>query len=196
MIGNSSRTLGRVMHLRARALVTVAAVLAACSMVSAGCSRTSDLGSIDETTTIARHPSTTDPLDSQPLDTGRAAVQQLQAIINTMLASNSVCDILTQKDVPKGQLDPSLLTSSTARTALSDGLVKMFDHLVQIGPPELTGAFTAQKQIFTQVLAVVNQYANDPGNSQVTEQINTIVESPGYLAAQAQITAWVGANCH
>jgi hypothetical protein len=78
---------------------------------------------------------------------------------------------------------------------LSDGLVKVFDHLIQIGPAELKAAFTDQKAIFSQVLTVVNQYANDPTSSKATEQIGALVQSPGYIAAQAQITAWVSANC-
>jgi hypothetical protein len=165
------------------------------SVLASGCSRSTDIDSADVTTTTARHAATTDPLDAQALVTGRAAVQKLQGIIDGMLASNDTCTILTVKDVPRNQLDPSLLTSAAARKVLSNGLIKVFDHLIAVGPAELQTAFTDQKQIFTQVLTVVNQYANDPASSQATEQISTLVSSPGYLTAQAQITAWVSANC-
>jgi hypothetical protein len=177
--------------------IHVIAVVLAVSLpvVALGCSRTTDLGTDTATTTTVRHAATTDPLDKQSLETGQAAIAKLQAIVNGMLASNDVCAILTQKDVPKNQLDPSLLTSASARKVLSNGLIKVFDHLIAIGPAELQQAFTDQKQIFSQVLTVVNQYANDPSSSQATEQISTLVQSPGYIAAQAQVTAWVSQNC-
>jgi hypothetical protein len=193
MTATPSPTLGVVIRSRLPLLALLLAV--ALAMFASGCSRTTDLGSDDATTTTVRHAATTDPLDAQALETGKAAVDKLQGIINGMLASNDTCAILTQKDVPKNQLDPSLLTSSSARKVLSDGLIKVFDHLIQIGPAELKTAFTDQQTIFSQVLGVVNQYANDPSSSQATEQISTLVQSPGYIGAQAQITAWVSANC-
>ena len=171
------------------------AMALAVATVAVGCSRSTDIGTENVSSTTVRHSATTDPLDAQALETGKQAVDKLQGIIDSMLASNDTCAILTQKDVPKNQLDPSLLTSSSARRVLSDGLVKVFDHLIQIGPAELKPAFTDQKAIFGQVLTVVNQYANDPSGSKATEQIGALVQSPGYIAAQAQITAWVSANC-
>jgi hypothetical protein len=186
-----SRTLGHVSTHRLPWLAVALAMV----VVTVGCSRTTDISSDDATTTTARHAATTDPLDAQALESGSAAVAKLQGIINSMLASNDTCAILTQKDVPKNQLDPSLLTSSSARKVLSNGLVKVFDHLIQIGPATLQTAFTDEKATFSQVLTVVNQYATDPSSSGATEQINTLVESPGYLAAQSQVTAWVTSNC-
>ena len=193
MMSAVSRTLDYVFRPRLSwlALGLVAAALS----ISVGCSRSTDLGIDDATTTTVRHAATSDPLDSQALASGKAAIDKLNGIINTMLASNDPCVILTQKDIPRNQLDPSLLTTSGARKALSDGLIKVFDHLIQVGPATLQGAFSAQKDIFSQVLTVVNQYSNDPTGTRATQQIGTLVESPGYIAAQAQITAWETANC-
>jgi hypothetical protein len=192
MMARTSRTLGSVLRPRLHWL-TFAAVAAV--LVTTGCSRSTDLGTDDATTTSARHSATTDPLDNEQVASGKAAVDKLNGIINTMLASNDPCVILTQKDVPRNQLDPSLLTTSGARKALSNGLIKVFDHLIQVGPTPLVSAYQAQKQIFSEVLAVVDQYSNDPTGTKATEQISKLIESPGYIAAQAQITGWVNANC-
>jgi PBP1b-binding outer membrane lipoprotein LpoB len=87
------------------------AMALAVALVAVGCSRSTDLGSEDVSSTTVRHSATTDPLDAQALATGKQAVNKLQGIVDSMLASNDTCAILTQKDVPKNQLDPSLLTS-------------------------------------------------------------------------------------
>ncbi len=194
MMARRSRNLDPVTSIRLRALVGVVLLGA---LFAVGCSRTTDIGTGKAPPSPARTSTTSDPLNGQNLESGQAAIAKLQSIIDSMVASNDVCAILTQRDVPKNQLDdPSLLTSASARKVLSNGLIAVFNHLIQIGPAELQGAFSAEKDIFTQVLNVVNQYANDPQSAQATEQISTLVQSPGYLAAQAQITAWVAANCH
>lgn len=176
-----------------RALIAVSLVVTVFA-AGAACSTSDDIEGLAQSTTT-RAPSTTDPLDSDALVSGSQAVAELQALVDSMLASNDPCAVLTQRDIEANNLDPSLFTSAAARRIVTKGLIDVYDHLIAISPPTLTNALTAQKAVLVEVLAVVEQYANDPDNTKATKQINSLVSAPGYLAAQSQLTSWVSANC-
>jgi hypothetical protein len=176
----------------------ILATLAALAASPAACSRSTDIPSVARpTTTTTRTPSTTDPLDAdaEAVASGSEAVAKLRSIVDGMLASTDPCAILTQRDLDANQLDPSIFSSSGARKVVTSGLIDVYDHLIAISPPEITAPLTAQKAVFVDVLGVVDRYALGGSDARATEQINALVSAPGYLAAQAQLTAWVSANC-
>ncbi len=177
--------------------VLIGAILVALGAAPLACSRSTDIeGGIRATTTTSKSPGTTDPLDAEALASGSEAIRKLQSIIDGMLASNDPCAILTQRDIEENQLDPSIFTSSSARKVVTAGLVDVYDHLIAISPPQITSPLTAQKAVLVEILGVVEQFASSGGDdTRATRQINSLVSAPGYLAAQAQLTAWVSANC-
>lgn len=173
-------------------LVLALAVAVVGSAVS--CSRSTEIEGTPVTTT-EKAPRPTDPLESDALVTGSEAVAQLQALVNSMLATQDPCAVLTQRDIEANRLDPSLFTSAAARRVVTKGLIDVYDHLISISPAAITSALQAQKSVLLEVLAVVDQYANDPSGTKATKEINRLVSAPGYLAAQTQLTSWVSANC-
>lgn len=162
--------------------------------LSGACSRSTDIEGSPVTTT-EKAPATTDPLDSDALITGSEAVAQLQALIDSMLATKDPCAVLTQRDIEANKLDPSLFTSSAARRVVTEGLIDVYDHLISISPAAITSALQSQKVVLVEVLGVVERYAADPTNAKATTEIDNLVSAPGYLAAQNQLTSWVSANC-
>jgi len=138
---------------------------------------------------------TADPLDGSAVASGAAGVAQLQSLIDRLLASKDVCAILTQRDVAENKLDPTLFTTTAARRVLAQGLIAVFDHLIQIGDPTITSALQAEKEVFSKVLDVVDRYANNPNESKATAEINSLVDSAGFLNAQTTLNAWITTNC-
>lgn len=178
-----------------RAPVTfVAVALVVLGAASGACSRSTDIEGSPVTTT-EKAPATTDPLDSDALISGSEAVAELQALVDSMLATKDPCAVLTQRDIEANRLDPSLFTSAAARRVVTEGLIDVYDHLISISPAAITSALQAQKVVLVDVLAVVDRYTTDPSGSKATKEIDSLVSSPGFLAAQSQITAWVSANC-
>jgi hypothetical protein len=175
--------------------VLILATLVVLAAAPIACSRSTDIDSVARSTTTERSPATTDPLDADALASGSEAIRKLQAIVDGMLATTDPCAILTQRDVEGNELDPSIFTSSSARKVVTNGLIEVYDHLISISPPEITAPLTAQKAVFTEVLGVVERYASSGDDTRATQQINTLVSAPGYLAAQTQLTSWVNANC-
>jgi hypothetical protein len=173
-------------------LLTLAALAAA----PVACSRSTDVDVATQTTTTQKKsPDTTDPLDADALASGSEAIRKLQQIIDGMLASKDPCAVLTQRDIDANHLDPSIFTSSSARKVVTAGLIQVYDHLISISPPEITGALSSQKAVLVDVLAVVERYASSGDDTKATQQINNLVSAPGYLSAQSQLTSWVSANC-
>jgi len=178
---------------RARIGLCLSLILAVVGGV-ASCSTSTDIEGSPVTTT-QKAPRPTDPLDSDALVSGSEAVAQLQALVNSMLAAQDPCAVLTQRDIKENRLDPSLFTSAAARRVVAKGLVDVYDHLITISPAAITSALQSQKAVLIEVLAVVDQYANDPSGTKATKEIDRLVNAPGYLAAQTQLTSWVSANC-
>jgi len=179
--------------------VTRAASVALVGLVLAvgvvGCSTTRDLDSSGATTTVKRSSTTEDPLDAAALASGSQGVAELQKVIDTLLASNDFCAILTQQAIKGTRLDPTLLTTPSVRQVLAQGLIQVFDHLIQISPAELKDPLQTEKTIFGQVLDVVQRYSANPSDSKASDDINNLVSSANYLAAQQQISSWATANC-
>jgi hypothetical protein len=171
--------------------------MAASALVLGGgiaCSSTTELDSAAPTTTNPPK-AQVDPLDEAGGVIGAAGIQQLQDLVDRLLASNDPCAILTQRDVQGNQLDPTLFTSSAARQVLASGLIDVYDHLIQISPVVIRQALTDQKAVFAQILDVVDRYANSPNDPGATTQIEDLLSQPGMVSAQQQINAFIQQNC-
>jgi hypothetical protein len=168
-------------------------VVAAIALVGLGCSQSTDLSS-DPVTTTTPKPSTTDAVDG---DSGNASagIDQLQTLVQRLLASNDTCAILTQRDVRANQLDPTLFTSSNSRQVLAQGVVQIYNHLIDISPVAIRGPLQDEKDVFAQVLQVVNQYADNPTDQTATQQINNLLKQPGMVNAQQQLNDFITNNC-
>jgi hypothetical protein len=142
-----------------------------------------------------RATTTEDPLEGAELASGAAGVEELQRLFDRLLASNDACAILTQRDVAENRLDPTVFTDPGARRMLADGLVRVFDHLIAITPPTITAALQAEKDVFSQVLEVVDRYASNPNNPGATDEIEVLVNSQQFLAAGQQISQFVSTSC-
>ena len=172
----------------------VLAALTLGALAASSCSSTRDLPSV----TTAR-PSTTivDNSGELPRDTvaPSVAIQDLEVLIARLLASNDSCAILTQRDVRENQLDPGLFDDPAARRVLADGLVQIFDHLVTISPPSIHDSLRDQKDIYADVLAVVDEYAADPENTEATAEIEGLLDQPRFLLAQNEINRFIEQVC-
>jgi hypothetical protein len=171
--------------------------MAASALVLGGgiaCSSTTELSS-DAPTTTSPPKAEVDPLDEAGGVIGAAGIQQLQDLVDRLLASNDPCAILTQRDVQENQLDPTLFTSSAARQVLASGLVDVYDHLIQISPVAIRQALTDQKAVFAEILKVVDRYANNPNDPGATTQIQDLLAQPGMVAAQQQINVYLQQSC-
>jgi len=142
-----------------------------------------------------RTTTTGDPLDGAELASGAAGVEELQRLFDRLLASNDPCAILTQRDVAENRLDPTVFTDPGARRVLADGLVRVFDHLISIAPPTITAALQAEKDVFSQVLEVVDRYATNPNDPGATDEIEVLVNSQQFLASGQQISQFVSTSC-
>jgi hypothetical protein len=168
-------------------------VVAAIALVGLGCSQSTDLSSGPVTTTTPKS-STTDPLDGSAGGSS-AGIDQLQTLVARLLASNDTCAILTQRDVRANQLDPTLFTSSNSRQVLAQGVVNIYNHLIDISPVAIRGALQDEKDVFAQVLQVVDQYADNPTDQGATQQIDNLLKQPGMVTAQQQLNDFVENNC-
>jgi hypothetical protein len=168
-------------------------VVAALALVGLGCSQTTDLSS-DAVTTTTPKPSTTDAVDGGAGNTS-AGIDQLETLLDRLLASNDTCAILTQRDVRANQLDPTLFTSSNSRQVLAQGVVRIYDHLIDISPVAIRAPLQDEKNVFAQVLAVVDQYAQNPTDQGATQQIDGLLKQPGMVSAQQQLNDFITENC-
>ncbi len=142
-----------------------------------------------------RPTTTEDPLEGAELASGAAGLEELQRIFDRLLASNDPCAILTQQDLAENRLDPTVFTDPAARRLLADGLVRVFDHLISISPPTITSALEAERDVFSDVLEVVDRYATNPTGAGATDEIEVLVNSQQFLAAGQQISQFVSTSC-
>jgi hypothetical protein len=162
--------------------------------LGAGCSQATDLTS-DAPTTTAPKSATTDPLDQGGDQLNSAGIDQLQRLIDRLLASNDPCAILTQRDVRGNQLDPTIFTSAAARASLAKGVVDVYDHLIQISPVSIRQPLLDQKGVFVQVLGIVNQYADNPNDKGATEKINALLQQQAMVTSQNLLNTYIEQSC-
>jgi hypothetical protein len=173
------------------ALLTVGMALIA----GPACSSSRDLESAANTGTTIRRLAD-DIEDDEALAGGSEGAQEMQKIIDQLLASNDPCAILTQKDVKGYEIDATTLASSAARRVLTNGVIDVYDHLIVIVPDDaIKPALQAQRDTFVQVLEVVDRYAANPTAKQGNDQINTLMTGEDFVRAQSAVAGWTSANC-
>jgi hypothetical protein len=190
-----TRTLGAVPR-PSRSRATLSALLAPLILVAAlaGCSSSREIPPYADEG-FHRTTTTADPLEGAELASGAAGVEELQRLFDRLLASNDACAILTQRDVEENRLDPTIFTNAESRRLLAEGLVKVFDHLITLSPPTITAALQAEKNVFSQILDVVDRYASNPNSPGATGEIEVLVNSQDFLAAGQQISNFVASGC-
>lgn len=177
-----------------RRAAPVVVLLAALALVVAGCSRTDDLGE-GRTATTVRVVGDDVEREGDLADTSEAA-RQMQTLVDRLLDSDDACAILTQREASAVQLDPTALLSGSARRVLAEGIVSIYDHLVDlVDDPTVKPALVVQRQTFTQVLDIVDRYADSPTSERGADEIQALSSTPEFLAASQTVNDWVRANC-
>lgn len=179
-------------------LRVVAAMLVALTTAgaTASCSDSEDLSfGANDRIDPSRTSTTADIDGNKSLIGGAETVEQIQGIIDKLLASTDGCAILTQQVVKGYKIDPSAFASPEVFARLSEGLVQVFDHLVSITDVSLREPLLIEKEALSQALEVVNAYIDNPSNPQATVEIQAIAAAPEFVAASAQISQWAADNC-
>jgi hypothetical protein len=171
-------------------------VLAAMVAVPAACASTKDIESSDQTKSTIRDlgGDLVDPDDV--IASGSAGAREIQKIIDRLVASNDACAILTQKDVKGLKIDPTTLASSSARQALTKGVIAVYDHLIDIVPDAaVKPALVTQRDTFVQVLDLVERYTANPTSKQGNDQIQALITGDAFVKAATAVSSWTYANC-
>lgn len=126
---------------------------------------------------------------------GAETVEQINALISKLLASNDACSILTQKEVADYKIDPTALASPEVFAQLSTGLAQVFDHLIEITDASIRVPLQTEKKALAQVLDVVNRYIDNPSDAGATDQIKAIAAAPEFVSASTAISLWASENC-
>lgn len=175
-----------------RALGVAALVVAA--MVLGGCSSSRDLPKGESNGQTL--PTLADDGGGDTLASASAAAKRLQAVIDKLLAEDDACKILTRQDLSDLRIDPTSLASSSARKVLSQGVVDVYDHLMEIiVDPSVDPALQAQRDSFVRVLDIVERNTANPSSKVASDQIRAIVSAPAYVSAGDAVAAWTYANC-
>lgn len=173
-----------------RTLRPLLVVLLASVVVLAGCSTTEDLGFAGTSTTLRL------VQDEDLGDETSASAEQMQGVIDQLLASDDACAILTQRALQTSGIDPAALLSAGARRVLAQGIVDIYDHLIElVGDPVVRPALQVQSNTYAQVLQIVDRYANSPSSARAAQEIQTLTQTPEFVTASQTVTAWVTRNC-
>ena len=178
-----------------RRILSVTAIALVSALAIAACSSKTELPLAEAPTTTARAPEQLDEIEERSLESGASGIQALETIIDRLLTSSDTCAIMTQREVRENQLDPTLFTSSAARQLLTDGLVRVFDHLIRISPLSIREPLETQKALYAQALQVADRFADSPNDPAGTEQIEELLSSPEFVEAQALLNEFVLQNC-
>ena len=171
-------------------------LLVAIATVPSACSSTKDIESSGETKTTIRDlgGDLVDPDDS--LTGGSAGAKAIQKIIDRLVASNDPCAILTQKDIKGLKIDPTTLASSGVRKVLTQGVIDVYDHVINIVPdPGLKPSLVVQRDTFVQVLDIVERYTANPASKQGNDQITALITADSFVKAQSTVSGWTYTNC-
>ena len=180
---------------RSPALLLASISVVAALVMLVGCSSTSDIATSRATSSTVRIAPDAALNGGGGLSSGSEATRQLQAAIDKLAASNDVCAVLTQRDVKGMKLDSTTLASTEARRVLSAGVVKIYNHLVQIGDAAIKGALQVQRDTFVSVLDLVDRYTAASSSKQGNEEIQALTQAPQFLAAQQVVTTWIAGHC-
>lgn len=192
------RTVDAMGRVRRRRGATVLLAATLCTLVSlSACSETSEVATSRATSSTVRiAPDDAIGNGDDAVTNGSEANRQLQLAIDKLASSNDVCAILTQRDVKGLELDPTTMASAQARKILSQGVLKVYDHLVAIGDATIKDALRVQRDTYVSVLDIVDRYAIAASSKQSNEEIRAVTSAPQFLAAQQQTATWAATHCN
>ncbi len=179
-----------------RGVWVVLAVVVGASLSMTACTDSEDLEVGGLPAVDPNRSTTTEDIDgNKGLVGGAETVEQINAIIDQLLASDDACAILTQKTVADYKIDPTALASPEVFAQLSSGLAQVFDHLMEITDATLRVPLQTEKKALAQVLDVVNRYIDNPTDAAATDQIRAIASAPEFVSASTAISLWASENC-
>lgn len=160
------------------------------------CSSSRDIETAGETKTTIRDLGDEDLVDEDALISGSQGAKEIQKIIDRLVASNDACAILTQKDIKGLNIDATTLASSAARKTLAAGVVKVYDHIIQIVPDAAVKPYLGtQRDTFVQVLDIVERYTANPTSKEGNDQIQALISGDKFVQAQSAVSGWTFSNC-
>ena len=170
-------------------------VLLVAVIVAVGCSSSRDLESSEQPGTTIRDLGE-ELVEDEALVGGSEGAKEMQRIIDRLLASNDACAILTQKDIQGYKIDATTLASSSARQILANGVVDVYDHLIElVTDPAVTPALQVQRDTFGQVLEIVDRYTANPTSKQGNDQIQALITGETFVRAESAVSTWTFQNC-
>ena len=161
--------------------------------LSAACSSTSESSEVDSDVgdvTVPGAPPTAPPADDSAPTSGAAAfIAELEALSN----ETDVCRIVTGeafRELISGELDIAGLAGTAAGATQVIVLVdQIFDHVVEIAPPELAPAAATLNDVWARVSVI-------PASSPDAEaQAAAILAEPQVVADLDRIGQWAVFNC-
>ena len=94
------------------------------------------------------------------------------------------------KDIATSNVNlTSLLTNPSGFTQLFSALDRLFAHLVQIGPAELSSSLQEMQSVWTAMAAM------DPRAPDAETKAGALIADPKVQAAQSDIGKYVTSNC-
>ena len=184
-VGPTARRLPTALRFAFVALV-VAVLTASCSSTSKSSEVDTDLADV----TVPSPPPTAPPADDGMPSSGAAAfIAELEALSN----ETDLCRIVTGeafRELMEGDLDIAGLAGTAAGATQVIVLVdQIFDHVVEIAPPELAPAAATLDDVWARVSVI-------PASSPDSEaQVAAILAEPQVVADLDQIGRWAAINC-
>ena len=124
---------------------------------------------------------------------GDVDVNELIRRIDDLNNETDICTLLTGqalRDVTQSNVNlTSLLTNPSGFTQLFASLDRLFAHLVQIGPPELSGPLQTMQGVWGSMSKV------DPRAVDAEARASALIGDPNVQAAQTTIGQYVQTSC-
>ncbi len=184
------------------ATLLLAVAVVALALFAVGCSK-------HQSATEEVRPATTDdaadgpaptapplPAGSESAGTASGAdidANELIRRIDSLNSETDLCTLLTGqalKDIATSNVNlTSLLTNPSGFTQLFSALDRLFAHLVQIGPAELSSSLQEMQSVWTAMAAM------DPRAPDAETKAGALIADPKVQAAQSDIGKYVTSNC-
>lgn len=181
--------------------MVVAALMCVAVLLGTSCSKestTEELGT-DSADQAADGPIPTAPPEVEGSGQGSTGssgdvdVNDLILRIDALNSETDICTLLTGqaiKDVTQSNVNlTSLLTNPTGFSQLFASLDRLFAHMVQIGPPELTASLQTMQGVWTEMAKI------EPNAVDAETRASALVSDPNVQAAQTAIGDYVQRSC-
>jgi len=171
-------------------------VVVATTALLAACSSSRDIEGADGVTETTRDLGDDPLVDEDELTSGSQSAKEIQRIIDRLVAGTDPCAILTQKDIKGLKIDATALASSAARQTLATGVIRVYDHVIQlVTDASVKPALEVQRDTFVQILDIVERYTANPTSQEGNDQIRALISGEAFVKAQSQVAGWTNANC-